>query len=123
MNIKSASFVAKLESLRPLAAADLQRLNRSVVVKSEPAEPEMYLCKKCQTEWPRTGEFFYLTSDGRYNSPCRACILEQKQEMHAVTPCTVEGCNNPRHRSTSGKYTSYCSDHLWHKRQKEKAIR
>lgn len=119
MTVKSSSFIAKLEQLQPLAAAALRHYHPTVIVDDEsPREPELWYCGKCETYWPRTEEFFYRGSDGKFHSPCRACIQEQKQAMHATRTCAVEGCPNPRHQSASGRYTSYCEDHLWHKRQK-----
>ncbi len=75
-------------------------------------------CRKCNEWWPEDEEFFYRTTDGRFGTPCRACIQEQKQEASATLPCSKVGCDNPRHRSTNGRYTSYCTDHLWHKQKK-----
>lgn len=113
----------KLEQLQALAKADLRRFHPTVIVEDEsPREPELWLCGKCGTYWPRTAEFFYRGTDGKYHSPCRACVLEQKQQMHATRPCAVKGCTAPRHQFPSGKYTSYCTEHLYHKRQKAKKL-
>lgn len=121
MTTPTPSLIAKLEALQPLARADIRRLHPTVIADEESREPDTWYCRKCETYWPRTEEFFYRGSDGKFHSPCRACIQEQKQSMHAVRTCAVAGCPNPRHRSASGRYTSYCEDHLWHKRRKGKA--
>lgn len=73
-------------------------------------------CRKCQEWWPEDAEFFYW-SHGRFNTPCRACIQEQKQQASAVLPCSAAGCNEPRYRSRHGRYTSYCAEHQYHKRK------
>jgi hypothetical protein len=113
----SPSFIAKLEAVQPFAKAALRRLHPTVLVDT-PREPCTRRCGKCGESWPETAEFFYCGSDGRFHSPCIACIQEQKQEMHATRPCAYPGCPNPRHRSATGKYTSYCEDHLWHKQRR-----
>lgn len=74
-------------------------------------------CRKCAEWWPEDAEFFYRGVDGKFGTPCRACIQEQKQQASAVLPCSAPGCNNPRHRSRNGRYTSYCPDHQYHKRK------
>lgn len=78
--------------------------------------PERY-CRKCDEWWPEDEEFFYHDKEGRFGTPCRACIQEQKQQASAVLPCSFAGCCNPRHLSKNGRYTSYCDDHLWSKRK------
>lgn len=74
-------------------------------------------CRKCDEWWPEDEEFFYRDTAGKFGTPCRACIQEQKQQASATLPCSAAGCPNPRHRSKNGRYTSYCTDHLWHKRK------
>lgn len=114
----SRRFMNKLLAIQPLAARDLQHMDRSVVVADPDREPPLHHCYKCGEDYPRTPEFFYRGSDGNFNSPCRACINEQKQQASAVKPCAVAGCTNPRHRSKNGRYTSYCTEHLYAKRRK-----
>ncbi len=114
-------FIAKALAVQPLAKEALRRLHPTVLVDmpcSDQHDAPLHHCGKCNVDWPQTAEFFYRGSDGHFHSPCIACIQEQKQDMHAVTPCAYPGCTNPRHRSRSGKYTSYCKDHLWHKQRR-----
>lgn len=117
VNQPSPKLIAKLEALQPLAKEALRRLHPTVLVV-EPREPRIRRCRKCGEDWPETAEFFYCGSDGHFHSPCIACIQEQKQEMHATRACAYPGCTNPRHRGPTGKYTSYCESHLWHKQKR-----
>lgn len=114
-------FIAKLIALQPLARQAIRQLHPTVLV-DEPYEPRKRRCGKCGEEWPETAEFFYRGSDGLFHSPCIACIQEQKQQMHTTRPCAYPGCNEPRHRFPSGKYTSYCTAHLHHNRKKAAAL-
>lgn len=119
MSQLTPEFLAKLQALQPLAKATLRRLHPTILV-DEPREPRTRRCGKCGEEWPETAEFFYF-SHGLFNSPCIACIQEQKQQMHTTRPCAYPGCTEPRHRFPSGKYTSYCTAHLHHNRKKAAA--
>lgn len=110
-------YIAWLEQIQKQAKEALRRLHPTVLM-DEPRAPRMRGCGKCGEEWPETEEFFYRSSSGGLHSPCIACIQEQKQEMHATTPCAYPGCTNSRHRGPTGKYTSYCKDHLWHKQRR-----
>lgn len=83
--------------------------------------PERY-CNKCEEWWPEDETFFYRKTNGSFGTPCRACVQEQKQQNSAIKPCCIPGCDNPRHRSSGGRYTSYCTAHLYHRRKREAVV-
>lgn len=122
MPLITRSYRAKLVAIQPAAAHALARLNRTVV-RDEFHEPPPKWCNKCQSWLPPTEDFFYRTQQGNLGSPCKACIQEQKQQASAVKPCAVPGCDEPRHRSKNGRYTSYCTAHQYHMRRKGRVAR
>ena len=71
-------------------------------------------CGKCGEWWPDTEEFFYRSNRGYLRSPCKACIIEKKQQTNASQTCCVPGCNNPRHQRKSGIYDHRCWEHRYY---------
>lgn len=66
------------------------------------------LCGKCREVWPATDEYFTRRANGKFYSPCKACVQEKRFATNAVEPCCVPGCGEPR----AVYYSSRCAKHL-----------
>lgn len=53
-------------------------------------------CNKCGEWWPLS-TLFFLRREGKYRSPCIACIDEKRRQTNETKLCCVPGCTNPRY--------------------------
>jgi hypothetical protein len=58
--------------------------------------PEKF-CHKCGECLPATDEYFQRRANGRFYSPCKLCMDEQRLTLFETKPCCVPGCKNPRY--------------------------
>lgn len=107
----TSTYLKKLRAVQPLARASLEKLDRTQPVEIDDTPPKR--CRQCKKLLPATKDFFYPNPrTGRLKSPCKACIEEHRQKADSTKPCCVDGCDQPRHQSRTGRYYSRCEAHM-----------